>query len=244
MKKVALVTGGNKGLGLETARQLGKNGATVVLTARNEDRLQHAVNTLKAEGIEVHGFQVDLEDQTTFPTVRQFIEDKFGRLDILVNNAGVQLDSETWTENNTLNVSQETLKRTFEINFFGLVALTQQLVPLLKKSAAGRVVNLSSILGSVAMHADPNSPIYSTKLLAYNASKAALNVFTIHLAHALKDTNIKVNSAHPGWVMTDMGGESAPMSLDEGAKTSVDYALLDENGPSGEFGHLGNPLPW
>jgi NAD(P)-dependent dehydrogenase (short-subunit alcohol dehydrogenase family) len=122
--------------------------------------------------------------------------------------------------------------------------LTQKLLPLLKKSDAGRIVNMSSILGSQALHADPRSPIYDFKSLSYDASKAALNSFTIHLAHELKDTKIKVNSAHPGWVKTDMGTDAAPMEIPEGGKTGVALALLDESGPNGGFFHLGQPLPW
>jgi len=122
--------------------------------------------------------------------------------------------------------------------------LTQALLPLLKKSEAGRIVNMSSILGSQTLHADPNSPIYNFKSLSYDASKAALNSFTIHLAHELKDTKIKVNSAHPGWVKTDMGTDAAPMEIPEGGKTGVALALLDESGPSGGFFHMGQTLPW
>jgi NAD(P)-dependent dehydrogenase (short-subunit alcohol dehydrogenase family) len=124
------------------------------------------------------------------------------------------------------------------------VALTEALLPLIKKSEAGRIVNMSSILGSQTLHSDPKSPIYNFKTLAYDSSKAALNSFTIHLAYDLKDTKIKVNSAHPGWVKTDLGGDAAPMDIPEGAKTGVELALLGEDGPSGGFFHLGKTLPW
>jgi NAD(P)-dependent dehydrogenase (short-subunit alcohol dehydrogenase family) len=115
---------------------------------------------------------------------------------------------------------------------------------LIKKSTAGRIVNLSSILGSLTLHTDPTSPIYESKAFAYNASKTALNAFTVHLAHELKATNIKVNSAHPGWVKTDMGGEGAMMEVTDGAKTSVQLALLEDNGPTGGYFHMGETLPW
>jgi NAD(P)-dependent dehydrogenase (short-subunit alcohol dehydrogenase family) len=124
------------------------------------------------------------------------------------------------------------------------VYLTKELVPLLKKSDAGRIVNLSSILGSLGVHAQENSPIAGFRVLSYNASKAALNMFTVQLAEELKDTNIKVNSAHPGWVKTDMGGEEAPMAITDGAKTSVQLALVGEDGPTGKFMHMGDELPW
>jgi len=125
-----------------------------------------------------------------------------------------------------------------------VVKLTDELLPLLKKSDEGRIVNLSSILGSLTLHADENSPIYGSKLFAYDASKTALNAYTIHLAAALKDTKIKVNAAHPGWVKTDLGSDAAPMHVVDGAKTSVQLALLDENGPTGKYIHDGNELPW
>jgi NAD(P)-dependent dehydrogenase (short-subunit alcohol dehydrogenase family) len=136
------------------------------------------------------------------------------------------------------------LHKVFDTNFFAVVALTDKLLPLIKKSPAGRIVNLSSILGSLTLHGDPNSPIYHAKSFAYDASKTALNAFTIHLAYELRDTHIKVNSAHPGWVKTDMGGEQATMELSEGGKTSAALATLPEDGPSGGYFHLGKPLPW
>jgi len=118
------------------------------------------------------------------------------------------------------------------------------LLPLIRKSPAGRIVNMSSVLGSQTLHADPKSPIYDKKSLAYDSSKAALNSYTIHLAFDLKDTKIKVNSAHPGWVKTDMGTDAAPMQIPEGGKTGVALALLGEDGPSGGYFHMGKPLPW
>jgi NAD(P)-dependent dehydrogenase (short-subunit alcohol dehydrogenase family) len=136
------------------------------------------------------------------------------------------------------------LHRIFETNFFAQVALTQKLLPLIKKSAAGRIVNLSSILGSLTLHADPKSPIYHAKTFAYDASKTALNAYTVHLAYELRDTKIKVNSAHPGWVKTDMGGPEAPMDLTDGAKTSVALATLGADGPNGGYFHFREALPW
>ena len=124
------------------------------------------------------------------------------------------------------------------------MALTKTLLPLIKNSSAGRIVNLSSILASLTLNADPGSPIYDAKSFAYDASKTALNAFTIHLAFDLRETPIKVNSAHPGWVKTDMGGPQAPMEIAEGARTSVALATLPDNGPSGGYFHLGQPLPW
>ena len=163
-------------------------------------------------------------------------------MDILINNAGIS--AEVFGTGKPSTTTDDTIHRTFETNFFAPVALTKALLPLLKKSDAGRIVNMSSILGSQALHADPTSQIYEFKTLSYDASKAALNSFTIHLAHELKDTKIKVNSAHPGWVKTDMGTDAAPMESPEGGKTGVELALLGDNGPTGGFFHLGKPVPW
>ena len=171
-----------------------------------------------------------------------------GRLDILVNNAGVLKEGEISATGSGPNpvtaVSPEMLRETFETNFFASVALTQKLLPLIHKSPAGRIVNVSSILGSLTLHSDPNSPIYPFKTFAYDASKAALNSFTVHLAYELRDSKIKVNSAHPGWVKTEMGGPNATMEVSEGGKTSAQLATLADDGPSGGFFHLGQPLPW
>jgi NAD(P)-dependent dehydrogenase (short-subunit alcohol dehydrogenase family) len=136
------------------------------------------------------------------------------------------------------------LRETFETNFFGTVALTQRLLPLIRKSTAGRIVNVSSIMGSLTLHSDPTSSIYPHKVFAYDSSKTALNAFTVHLAHELRDTPIKVNSAHPGWVKTDLGGAGADLDVSEGGKTSAWLATLPANGPTGGYFHLGQPLPW
>jgi len=141
-------------------------------------------------------------------------------------------------------MAMDILLETFDTNFFGTVALTQRLLPLLYRAPAGRIVNVSSILGSLTLHSDPASPIYSHKVFAYNASKTALNAFTVHLAHELRKTPIKVNSAHPGWVKTEMGGEGADLDISEGGKTSVWLATLRANGPTGGYFHRKEPIPW
>jgi len=241
-KKVALITGANKGLGYEMARQLAKAGVTVVMAARDKAKGEAAAETLKKEGLDVRFFPLDVTNKKDYAPVASFLESNFGKLDILINNAGISADGLAGTSASA--TTEQSLKTTFDTNFFAPIALTQTLLPLLKKSPAARIVNMSSILGSQTLHADPNSPIYNFKALSYDASKAALNSFTIHLAHELKDTKIKVNSAHPGWVKTDMGTDAAPMELPEGGKTGVALALLDESGPTGGFFHLGQTLPW
>jgi len=241
-KRVALITGANKGIGLETARQLGKQGVTILLGARDLAKGEQAAEVLRGIGVDARAVKLDVLNPADYAAVAKLIEKDFGRLDILINNAGVNY--EQLGANSTLITSEDTLRKTFETNFFSVVALTNALLPLLKKSDAGRIVNLSSILGSLTLHAMPGSPIYEAKVFAYDTTKVALNSYTIHLAHALKDTKIKVNSAHPGWVKTDMGTDAAPMELVDGAKTSVELATLPADGPTGGFFHMGQPLPW
>ncbi|HEX4064841.1 MAG TPA: SDR family oxidoreductase [Acidobacteriaceae bacterium] len=242
-EKIAFITGGNKGIGLETARQLGKTGVTVVLGSRDLAKGKAAAETLKADGIHADAIHFDVTQPDDYQNVYDYFDKKYGRLDILINNAGVSKEP-FMAPNKTSTTSAEILHATFDTNFFGVIQITQTLLPLLRKSPAGRIVNLSSILGSLALHADPGSPIYNAKAFAYDASKAALNSFTIHLAHELKDTKIKVNSAHPGWVKTDMGTDAAPMEIPDGAKTSVRLALLADNGPTGGYFHMEDALPW
>lgn len=241
MNKIAFITGANKGLGLETARQLGKQNITVLLGARDAAKGEHAADELKKEGIDAHAVLIDVEDAETIRSAAARIERDFGRLDILINNAGVMLRAE---DKSASAQPLEIWRRTFETNIIGVIATTHALLPLLRKSDAGRIVNLSSILGSMTLHSTPGSPIYGNHVPAYNVSKAAVNAFTVQLAYELKDTKIKVNAAHPGWVKTDMGGEGAPMKIVDGAKTSVALATLGEDGPSGAYMHMGKTLPW
>ena len=242
VKKVALITGANRGLGLETARQLGRLGVTVLAAARDAGKSEAAVTELKQEGIDARAMKLDVDDEEDYAIAAKAIKKDFGRLDILINNAGLFLDSRKG--NQTSTTSEEMLRKTFETNFFAVVGLTQTLLPLLRNSEAGRIVNLSSILASLTLHATKGSYVYDSKSFAYDASKAALNSFTIHLAHELKGTKIKVNSAHPGWVKTEMGGAGAQMEIVDGAKTSVQLATLPEDGPTGTFVHVGKALPW
>ena len=241
-KKIALITGANKGLGFEMARQLGQAGVRVVLAARDPQKGEAAAAKLRGEGLDAQFLKLDVTDKRDRAAAFAFLEEKFGRLDILINNAGVS--AEPLGTGKVSTTTEDAIHRTFDTNFFAPVALTRALLPLLQKSDPGRIVNMSSILGSQTLQADPASPIYNFKSLSYDASKTALSSFTIHLAHELKDTKIKVNSAHPGWVKTDMGTDAAPMEIPEGAKTGVALALVGDDGPTGGFFHLGKPLPW
>jgi NAD(P)-dependent dehydrogenase (short-subunit alcohol dehydrogenase family) len=241
--KVALISGANKGLGLETGRQLGKLGFTVLLGSRDALKGEVAARQLRDDGVDARVVKLDVVKQSDIDAAAAMIESEFGKLDVLVNNAGVMIEK-GWTKNTTSETTMENLRATFETNLFAVFAVTKAMLPLLKKSEAGRVVNVSSILGSVSLQATKGSPTYNTKLFAYNASKAALNVLTISLAHELRGTKIKVNSAHPGWVKTDLGGSAAPMNVVEGAKTEVELATTGEDGPTGGFFHLGKEIAW
>lgn len=238
-KQVALVTGSNKGLGFEICRQLAEKGYSVVLTARDTKKGEQAVSELQQQGFDVYFVCLDMENSSTFEPVKVFVEQHFGKLDALVNNAGFAVDWEYKAD----TVPLELVRKTFEANFFGLIDLTQRLLPLIYKSTAGRIVNQSSGLGSLTLHTTPNSGLEAIKPFAYNSSKTAVNAFTVHLADALKDTHIKVNSAHPGSVKTD-GNPTGELDITEGAKTAVELATLPADGPTGGFFHLGDQLPW
>jgi NAD(P)-dependent dehydrogenase (short-subunit alcohol dehydrogenase family) len=233
-QQVALITGANKGLGLEIARQLGQQGLTVVLGARQGKAAAPAA-ALRAEGLDAHEVELDVTNAQDIATLPTFFETQFGRLDVLVNNAGVQLDEGP-------DVSPDTLRQTYEANVIGPYAITQALLPLLKQAPAGRIVNQSSILGSLTAISQGQGGSWATP--GYTSSKAALNMLTVVLAQHLADTNIKVNAAHPGWVKTDLGGDNAPLSVAEGAKTAVRLALLPTDGPTGGYFHDSEHLPW
>lgn len=242
-QKVALITGANRGIGFETARQLGQKDITVIITARSQDTANETADKLKAEGIDAYGIKLDVTNAADRLSVASYVKDKFGKLDILINNAGVA-PKEGLGVNKTIDTSADELHYVYETNLFSVVYLTHDLLPLLKLSDAGRIVNLSSILGSLGIHTLADSPIASFKIFSYNSSKTALNAFTVHLSEELKDTKIKVNAVHPGWVKTDMGTDAAPMEIVDGAKSSVEAALIGEDGPTGTFSHLGETLPW
>ena len=243
-QKTALITGANRGIGYETARQLGEKGYKVLVGARSENSGKEAETKLKDEGFDAEFILLDVDDTKTHSSAAKYVEDNYGKLDVLINNAGINLDEEA--DGGYVPASRtpsEIFRKTFDTNFFNTIELTQIFVPLLKKSDAGRIVFLSSGLGSLNLHSDPDSPIYNYKVPAYDISKTALNGYAVHLAYELKDTNIKVNAAHPGSVVTDMN-PNGDLTVEEGAKTSVDLATLDADGYTGKFIHLGNELPW
>lgn len=240
-QKIALITGANKGIGYGTAEQLGSLGMQVIVAARDLAKAQAATAALRAEGLNATPLKLDVTSDEDIAAAARWVEVEYGRLDVLVNNAGVMHDD---LRKKPSQQSMATWRSSFDTNLFGLVAVTQAFLPLLKASAAGRIVNLSSILSSNTLHQQKDSGIYDMKAPAYNVSKAAVNAWTVQLAWELKDTAIKVNAIHPGHVRTDMGGPGAPMSQAEGAATTVWAATLPADGPSGGFFHQGQVFPW
>ena len=238
-EKIALITGANKGIGKEIARQLGAQGLTVLLGARDAGRGTEAAEELRKEGIDAHALQLDVTDEASIADAAKSIEGDHGRLDVLVNNAGIALDRVPASE-----IDLDTLRRTYETNVFGVFAVTQAMLPLLKKSEAGRIVNMSSGLGSLTQNSDPNWGFAGVKPLAYNSSKAALNMITVIFAAELKDTAVKVNAADPGFTATDLNQHRGTRTVAQGATAAVRLATLPPDGPTGGYFDEDGIVPW
>jgi NAD(P)-dependent dehydrogenase (short-subunit alcohol dehydrogenase family) len=237
---IAVVTGANKGLGKEISRQLAAKGIHVLMGARNSERGEKAEAELRAQGLGVEFIQIDVTSQVSVDQACANVERRHGRLDILVNNAGVALD---WFAGSELTA--DALEKTFETNVFGAFRVTKAFLPLLRKSKHGRIVNMTSGLGSLTLNADPKSPLASRNtLVAYGASKAALNMITVRLANELKSAGIKVNSADPGFTATDMNQHQGQRTVEEGATTPVRLALLPDDGPTAGVFNDDGPEPW
>lgn len=240
-EKIALITGANKGIGYETALQLGKKGVHILLGSRNPAEGKQAVQKLQQAGVNASALPLDVTDSDSIHKAVDYVTATFGKLDILINNAGVMLDAFDKAP------SQQSLaiwRKTFDVNVYGVVEVTNAFLDLIKKSDAGRIVNVSSSLGSMAELINPESTFYHFKIPAYNISKTALNAWTIHLAYELRETNVKVNAVYPGFVKTDLHGVDAPLTPAEGARTSVAMALLPDDGPTGQFYNEENIVPW
>jgi NAD(P)-dependent dehydrogenase (short-subunit alcohol dehydrogenase family) len=236
---IALITGANKGIGLEIARQLGAQGAVVLVGARDEGRGRRAAAALCAEGAKAHSIELDVTRPATIASAAARIERDFGRLDILVNNAGILIDDAPPSR-----IGLDVVRRTYETNVIGPLAVFQMMLPLLRASPAGRVVNVSSNLGSLSRSSDPDRGAGNTQLLAYGSSKSALNAITVHLAKELRGTGIKVNAAVPGHVATDLGGHDAPRTPQQGARIAVQLATLANDGPTGGLFDEEGAVPW
>ena len=239
--KIALLTGANKGIGLETARQLARDhGFTVLLGARDEQRGQDAAKELQSAGLDVQFLLLDPTDVAAVERARAEVEAKFGRLDVLVNNAGFISEADYALP---ASVPTQILRDTYEIGVFGVHEVTRAFWPLLEKSDGARLVNVSSVLGSLSIHADFDGPMKDFKIIAYDSSKAALNMMTLHYAWQWKDAPHRANAVHPGQVKTQLNPHGE-ISVEEGAKSSVELATIPNDGPNGTFSHLGENVPW
>ena len=244
MSKIAFITGANRGLGFEAARQLAAQNYTVILGARDLQKGEAAAQSLREGGADAHAVQIEVADEASVRRAAREVEEKFGHIDALINNAGVSIE---YADGGIVPPSAlpfQALKATYETNVFGAFLVLQAFLPLLQKSDAPRVVNVSSSLGSLAEGSDSNWPFYGVNTAAYNSSKSALNGLTVAFAKELRDTPIKINSACPGWVQTDLGGANAPRSLEEGPRIFVTLATLPADGPTGGFFDENGPLPW
>jgi len=239
-KRIALVTGANKGIGFEIARQIGRTGVTVLVGARNKAAGEEAAATLVAEGIDARVAAIDVADYASIEAAAATITSGFGRLDILVNNAGINDPSDGPAPTARLDA----VERVLRTNFLGALAVTQAMLPLLRKSKAPRIVNVSSGLGSLTQNADPAYPYAAAKFIGYSASKAALNMLTVQLAYLLRDTAIKVNSADPGYTATDLNGHRGTQTIPEGAAEAIRLALLTDDGPTGTYSDRKGIVPW
>ena len=238
--KIALVTGANKGIGFEVARELGHQGITVLLGARNAELGKAAETKLKAEGVDAHFVALDVTRPETIKAAQQAIQKQFGRIDILINNAGVVAKG----DGPPSVADPEAVRQVLEVNFFGVLAVTQAMLPLVRKASSGRIVMVSSGLGSLTWNADPEWPFAAVKPLGYNGSKAILNMLTVQLAWELRDTPIKVNTVNPGYTATDLNGNSGHQSIAEGAAETVRQALVPDDAPTGGFFETGGVVPW
>jgi len=244
--KVALITGANKGIGKEVARQLGAAKVSVVLGIRDARRGAAAEAELSAEGVDCRLARLDVTDATSIANTARRIEADFGRLDFLVNNAGIAVLAE---DGHPSAVGLDIFRRTFETNTFGVVAVTNAMLPLLLRAPAGRIINVSSEVGSLTHASDPvhpafaYNPQYVFNMVAYNSSKTALNALTVAYAKELRYTSVTINSVCPGYVATDINGHSGFLTTTQGAEMVV-RALLDETTPHGAFFGPYGPFPW
>jgi NAD(P)-dependent dehydrogenase (short-subunit alcohol dehydrogenase family) len=246
MIKIAVITGANRGLGFATARRLGQSGVRVIVGARNLAHGEEAVARLRREGLDCEPLRIDVDSPASVRGAAKLVEREHGRIDILINNAGILPEATAPDVDRPLDLGM--VRETFETNVFGTISVTNEFLPLLRRSASGRIVNVSSTMGSLTDQTDPSSPYYGLLVPAYQMSKAALNGFTIALSKALTDTSIKVNSVCPGWVQTDLGGPenraAAPTTADEAAQIVVDMASIPDDGPTGRFVDRDGTVAW
>ena len=237
---VALITGANRGIGYECAAQLAAIGWCVLLGARNAERGRAAASSLVERGGDVRHMLLDVTDESSAHQVAGFVRDRFGRLDCLVNNAAVLLE----TEHRPSGVSVDLMRRTFETNVFGVVMVTNAMLPLLRQAPVGRVVNVSSELGSLPLISDPLRVQSRFRLLAYNSSKSALNAITATYASELRRSRVKVNAVDPGYCATGINGYRGTQTAAEGARVVVQLAMIGPDGPTGAYFDSNGPARW
>jgi NAD(P)-dependent dehydrogenase (short-subunit alcohol dehydrogenase family) len=247
-KPVALVTGANKGIGLQIAKDLAAHGFTVLVGSRNLEAGEKAAKSVAADA---RALQLDVTNQASIAAAAERIRSELGRLDVLVNNAGVshvgkpgRSLQEIVKSSRPSVASLDEVRAVFETNVFGVIAVTQALLPLLREAPAGRIVNVSSTVGSLTKTAEPNNPLRGIFGVTYCPSKTALNAVTLAFALELESTRIKVNAACPGFTATDLNNFEGTRSVVEGAREPVRLALLDANGPTGTFSNEDGPIPW
>lgn len=238
--KIALVTGANKGIGYAVAGQLGNEGITVLVAARNPQMGEAAAAKLKAAGADAHFIELDVTKPETITKAAETIRTQHGRLDILVNNAAIVHKG----DGPPSVADPEAVRRVLDVNFFGALAVTQAMLPLVRNSSLGRIVMVSSGLGSLTWNADPKWSFAAVKPLGYNGSKAILNMMTVQLAWELRNTPIKVNTVNPGYTATDLNGNSGTQSVEEGAAEIVLQCLVPDDAPSGGFYETDGVVPW
>ncbi|WP_219507607.1 SDR family NAD(P)-dependent oxidoreductase [Nonomuraea ceibae] len=248
-RKVALVTGANKGIGRAAAAQLAARGMTVLVGARDARRGEEAATALRAAGGDAHAVTLDVTDPATARAAARLAEERFGRLDVLVNNAGItgsgQVAPQDALDQLPSVVDVDMVRAVFETNVFGVITVTNAMLPLLRRAPAPRIVNVSSGAASLTIAATPGGPLAALPAsAAYTPSKTALNALTVQYANELREDGILVNAADPGYVDTDINDHHGFRTPDEGAAVLVRLATLDDDGPSGGFFNDSGPVPW
>lgn len=240
-RRLALVTGANRGIGFAVAHRLAAAGLEVLVGSRDDERGASAVERIRADGLTAAHLVLDITDQDSVAAAVAAIDETFGRLDVLINNAAVKLE---FHPSPPSEADLQLVRATYETNVFGTMRMTQAALPLLRRSSAARVVNVSSGLGSLTYATTPGSPYQQKPMLGYNTAKAALNSMSVQFANELRDAPIKVNVADPGYTNTDMTRNDGSRTPDEAAEVIVRLALLGDDGPTGGYFDERGPVPW